>query len=207
MPFLVGTLVGGVFEGVKCQKTPKIGGSVTLLSHIFELFYIIPIFFLLDRFKSVSSACSENLAAFGTYLVPLWTKTARAKNRDFRFDDPTLTACNLTHGPGTILVNNLAPMVRMDLSIDASDDHPPPPDLLPPSRENGGGSFFWAKIFEIFKIGRNARGSLLLFVICSAETKYGPFLRFSCGIKVLFWDRNRDWTSYIVKWWQLRPKI
>ena len=166
-------------------KNAKKCGSVTLLSHIFELFYIIPIFFLLDRFKSVSSACSENLAAFGTYLVPLWTKTARAKNRDFRFDDPTLTACNLTHGPGTILVNNLAPMVRMDLSIDASDD---PPSASPfPWKWGGGVSFFWAKIFEIFKIGRNARGSLLLFVICSAETKYGPFLRFSCGIKVLFW--------------------
>ena len=35
----------GVFEGVECQKNAKNGGSVTLLSHIFELFYIIPIFF------------------------------------------------------------------------------------------------------------------------------------------------------------------
>ena len=128
----------GVFEGVKCQKTPKNGGQSPYYPIFLNFFLYYSHFFLLDRFKSVSSACSENLAAFGTYLVPLWTKTARAKNRDFRFDDPTLTACNLTQGPRTIFVSIFAPMGRMDLSIDASDD----PSPAPPSRENGRGSLF-----------------------------------------------------------------
>ena len=126
MPFLVGMLVGGCLRGLNAKKHQKMGVSHLIIPYFWTFLYYSH-FFLLDRFKSVSSACSENLAAFGTYLVPLWTKTARAKNRDFRFDDPTLTACNLTQGPRTIFVSIFAPMGRMDLSIDASDDPPPGP--------------------------------------------------------------------------------
>ena len=49
----------------------------------------------------------------------------------------------------------------------------------PPARINWAGfDVFEKKITEIKKIARNARGSLLLFVIGSVLVKYEPILRF-----------------------------
>ena len=54
-----------------------------------------------------------------------------------------------------------------------------PPRYAPlPVLIGGGFDVFEKKITEIKKIARNARGSLLLFVIGSVLVKYEPILRF-----------------------------
>ena len=156
MPFLVGTLVGGCLRGLNAKKHQKMGVSHLIIPYFWNLFILFQ-FFLLDRFKSVLSTCSENLAAFGTHLVPLWTKTARGKNRDFQFDNPPLTACNLTHGQDTICLSIFAHTRRMGLSNGVKVD----PPGAPPFEDNWGGlTFFQKKSPKFKKTGRNARGSL-----------------------------------------------
>jgi hypothetical protein len=80
MPFLGGRWLG-VFEGVKCQKPPKKWGSVTLLSHIFEICLYYSNFFLsftiiIDHPDTLDAGDSGEICVWDTSEIPL-------KLRDF----------------------------------------------------------------------------------------------------------------------------
>ena len=64
------------------------------------------------------------------------------KNSDFRFDDPTLTVCNLIHGRDTICFDIFRQSRRMGLSNGGSLD---PPGASPFEGFGGGGFCLFLK--------------------------------------------------------------
>ena len=78
------------------------------MAYFFLFFYLGHIFF----YRCLQNCSPYTLVKFGRIGRIFWTYfdvKCKQENRDFRFDDPTLTACNLTHGPDTITKPKLFP--------------------------------------------------------------------------------------------------